>query len=67
MTARFDTLRDYRERVVLPALDGRADEFDTEAIANDMTIHQGRFLVEAPGVDFWAVCQRHALEEPITL
>lgn len=57
----FDTLTDYRERVVLPALGEYACDYDTEAIAASMTVHLGRFLVERPGLDFWEVVRLHEL------
>lgn len=58
----FDTIRDYRERVVIPALGDYADAYDTQAIAMDMTQHVGRFLAEVPGLDFWDVCKCHEKE-----
>lgn len=57
----WETARDYRERVVLPALGEWAGEHDVDAIVADMTTWAGGRLVEAPGLEFWEVVARHAL------
>lgn len=56
LPTQWETLRDYEEQVVIPALGEWASEHDTHGIASDMTRWEGGHLVEVPGLDFWEVC-----------
>lgn len=69
----YTTITDYIAQVVNPALGEYADDYDVEAIAQDMTewhdekdangniLLNASGLVERDDVDFWEIAQKHEI------
>lgn len=67
MTTTYSTVNEavHYEIITPPFLNEYADEFDIDAIADDLIIHGGtpinpKFYID-PDKDFWAVVEKHAL------
>ena len=75
MLTTWSTPNEYIELVVEPALGEYADDYDLDAIADDMlelntdldefgrVIANTNKYIERGGVDFWDVVERHEIEK----
>lgn len=65
MTTTYSTVNEAVHYEIITPLNEYADEFDIDAIADDLIIHGGtpvnpKFYID-PDKDFWAVVEKHAL------
>lgn len=66
MTTTYSTVNEaVHYEIITPPLNEYADEFDIDAIADDLIIHGGtpvnpKFYID-PDKDFWAVVEKHTL------
>lgn len=65
MTTTYSTINEAIYREIIVPLWEYVDEFDIDAIADDLIIHGGKpvnpeFYID-PDKDFWAVVEKHAL------